>query len=113
MHSLADFVSVQNILQSSLALSISYGLFSDVDDLSLIPYWLQEPFWFLAPPVIQPVRDRRGNPIADRVRVSWGEMENFKCVDYFKIESYDPNHYEDTFAVSEKANKQVHLLPDV
>ena len=24
-----------------------------------------------------------------RVRVSWGQLENFKCVDYFQIEYYE------------------------
>ena len=26
--------------------------------------------------------------VPDRVRVSWGRVENFKCVDYFQIEYY-------------------------
>ena len=31
------------------------------------------------------------------MRLSWGPMENFKCVDYFQVQWYDPYHVEDTF----------------
>jgi hypothetical protein len=27
-----------------------------------------------------------------RVRVSWGRLENFKCVDYFQIEYYEKSN---------------------
>ena len=35
------------------------------------------------------VVDSQGKMVPDRVRVSWGRLENFKCVDYFQIEYYE------------------------
>ena len=36
------------------------------------------------------------------MRVSWGRVENFKCVDYFQIEYFEPNDKPGTFGVSER-----------
>jgi len=62
----------------------------------------QNPFWFLDTPTVVTVVDSDGNMVADRVRVSWGRVENFKCVDYFQIEYFEPNDKPGTFGVSER-----------
>ena len=40
-------------------------------------------------PTVVTVVDSQGKMVPDRVRVSWGRLENFKCVDYFQIEYYE------------------------
>ena len=44
-------------------------------------------FWVR--PTVVTVVDSQGKMVPDRVRVSWGRLENFKCVDYFQIEYYE------------------------
>ena len=39
------------------------------------------------------------------MRVTWGRVQNFKCVDYFQIESWTEEDPEASFAVSEKINR--------
>ena len=49
-------------------------------------------FWthcVFARPTVVTVVDSQGKMVPDRVRVSWGRLENFKCVDYFQIEYYE------------------------
>jgi len=60
----------------------------------------QEPFYFTSKPQINAILDRRGRPIADKVRLSWGPMLNFKCVDYFQVQWYDPYNKEATFMMT-------------
>ena len=31
------------------------------------------------------VFDENGEMVPNKVRVTWGRMENFKCVDYFQV----------------------------
>ena len=38
-----------------------------------------------------------------RVRISWGKMKNFKCVDYFQVEYYQ--HTEGAAKLSDKINR--------
>ena len=45
----------------------------------------QNPFWFVEKPVVVSVFDENGEMIPNKVRVMWGRMENFKCVDYFQV----------------------------
>lgn len=45
----------------------------------------QNPFWFLEKPVVVNVYDENGDTLPNKVRVMWGSMENFKCVDYFQV----------------------------
>ena len=40
-----------------------------------------------------------------RVRVSWGQVENFKCVDYFQIEYYEQSDPAGTAKLSGKINR--------
>ena len=40
-----------------------------------------------------------------RVRVSWGRLENFKCVDYFRIEYYEQNDKAGTLKQSERIDR--------
>ncbi|XP_023347664.1 uncharacterized protein LOC111716439 [Eurytemora carolleeae] len=46
----------------------------------------QTPFWFLSPPLLQPVLDEFGNTIPDRVWIQFGKVHNRKCVDFFRVE---------------------------
>ena len=45
----------------------------------------QNPFWFYEKPVVVNVYDENGDMVANKLRVMWGRMENFKCVDYFQV----------------------------
>ena len=62
----------------------------------------QTPFYFVERPSVVTVVDSSGQMVADRsipnifcvnknfvmlyrVRVSWGRVQNFKCVDYFQV----------------------------
>ena len=39
------------------------------------------------------------------MRVSWGRVQNFQCVDYFQIEYWNEEDPEGSFAVSEVINR--------
>ena len=89
----------------------------------------QNPFYFIDRPSVVTVVDSSGQMVADRseriirdvnmmtmkkrtynvsycrVRVSWGRVQNFKCVDYFQIEYYTEEDPEGSFAVSEIINR--------
>ena len=56
-------------------------------------------------PAVLPVVDKTGRPLSDRVRVTWGQMENQKCVDFFQIEYYQQQDPANTVRLSEKINK--------
>ena len=45
----------------------------------------QNPFWFVEKPMVVSVFDENGEMVPNKVRVTWGRMENFKCVDYFQV----------------------------
>ena len=45
----------------------------------------QNPFWFVEKPMVVSVFDENGEMVANKIRVMWGRMENFKCVDYFQV----------------------------
>ena len=57
-----------------------------------------------------------------QVRVTWGRLQNFKCVDYFQIEYWEQNDKAGTFQASSKMiddnkaakgnNTLVHILGD-
>ena len=51
------------------------------------------------------VVDSSGQMVADRVRVTWGRVQNFKCVDYYQIEYWNEEEPEESFAISEKINR--------
>ena len=40
-----------------------------------------------------------------RVRLSWGNMENFKCVDYFQIQWFDPHNFQETLMTTGKIGR--------
>lgn len=65
----------------------------------------QEPFYFTSAPKINAILDSRGRPVADKVRLSWGQMLNFKCVDYFQVQWYDPYNVADTFMTTGKIGR--------
>lgn len=45
----------------------------------------QNPFWFVEKPDVLSVYDENGEMVPNKIRVVWGRMENFKCVDYFQV----------------------------
>ena len=68
--------------------------------LSLSSCPFQHPFYFLDEPVLQPVLDEFGEALADQVGggqnrtlynmcskvwIQFGEINNIKCVDYFRV----------------------------
>jgi len=53
--------------------------------LSLSSCPFQHPFYFLDEPVLQPVLDEFGEALADQVWIQFGEINNIKCVDYFRV----------------------------
>ena len=48
----------------------------------------QSPFYFLGPPVVENLLDEEGRIRSNKVRVKWGALHNFKCVDYFLVEYF-------------------------
>ena len=46
----------------------------------------QSPFYFLGPPAVENLLDDQGRIMSNKVRVKWGALHNFKCVDYFFVE---------------------------
>ena len=49
----------------------------------------QNPFWFIDKPYADNVYDEiTGEMVANKIRVIWGRLENFQCIDYFKIEYF-------------------------
>jgi len=65
----------------------------------------QNPFYFVDRPSVVTVVDSEGLMVADRVRVSWGRLENFKCVDYFQIEYYVKDDMANTVKLSDRINR--------
>ena len=65
----------------------------------------QNPFYFLERPSVVTVVDSSGQMVADRVRVTWGRVQNFKCVDYYQIEYWNEEEPDESFAISEKINR--------
>ena len=49
--------------------------------------------------------DKAGKVAADRVRVTWGKVDNFKCVDFFQIEYFEQHDPSGTVKMSGKINK--------
>lgn len=48
----------------------------------------QSPFWFVSQPSVEPLYDPEGNMLSNKLRVKWGAMHNFKCIDYFQVEYF-------------------------
>jgi len=48
----------------------------------------QSPFWFMSEPSVESLYDEQGNMLSNKVKVKWGAMHNFKCVDYFQVEFF-------------------------
>ena len=65
----------------------------------------QNPFSFLDLPAVTTVVDKAGKVAPDRVRVTWGKVDNFKCVDFFQIEYYEQQDPSGTVKMSGKINK--------
>ena len=47
----------------------------------------QSPFWFLGRPTVENLLDEEGRIMSNKVRVKWGALHNFKCVDYFLVKT--------------------------
>jgi len=56
----------------------------------------QSPFWFLTRPVVENLLDDEGRILSNKVRVKWGALHNFKCVDYFQVEYHQKDDPENT-----------------
>ena len=64
----------------------------------------QNPFWFYDKPVVVNVYADE-EIIANKVRVMWGRMENFKCVDYFQVEYFQRLNPQETVAMTQRINR--------
>jgi hypothetical protein len=64
----------------------------------------QNPFWFIDRPTADSVYDENGDMVANKIRVMWGKLENFKCIDYFQIEYFK--------RTSDEANNQILDITD-
>ena len=73
--------------------------------LSLAGCPFQNPFWFYEKPVVVNKFDEKGDIVANTVRVMWGNMENFKCVDYFQVEYFQRLNPEQTVAMTQRINR--------
>ena len=51
------------------------------------------------------VVDSQGKMVPDRVRVSWGRLENFKCVDYFQVEYFQRKNPAGTVQMTPRINR--------
>ena len=65
----------------------------------------QNPFWFYDKPVVVNKYDESGEIVANTIRVMWGRMENFKCVDYFQVEYFQRLNPEQTVAMTPRINR--------
>ena len=65
----------------------------------------QNPFWFYEKPVVVNVFDENGEMLANKLRVMWGRMENFKCVDYFQVEYFQRLNPVQTVQMTPRINR--------
>jgi hypothetical protein len=65
----------------------------------------QNPFWFYDKPVVVNKFDENGEIVANTIRLMWGRMENFKCVDYFQVEYFQRLNPEETVAMTQRVNR--------
>ncbi len=65
----------------------------------------QNPFWFVEKPIVLPVPDDNGQVMPNRVNIMWGQLENFKCVDYFQVEYFQRLNPQRTVRMSPKINR--------
>jgi len=68
----------------------------------------QSPFWFLEEPRVESLYDDEGQMLSNKVRVLWGKVHNFKCVDYFQVEYFQKLHPDDTTKKSNKIDRHLH-----
>ena len=66
----------------------------------------QNPFWFIDKPSASNVFDENGEMVPNKIRVIWGRMENFECVDYFQIEYLRQTDPSQTLHVSRKIDRR-------
>ena len=65
----------------------------------------QNPFWFYDKPVVVNVYDENGDMVANKIRLMWGRMENFKCVDYFQVEYFQRLNPMETVDMTQRINR--------
>ena len=65
----------------------------------------QNPFWFIEKPMVVDVRDEAGQVVPNKIRLMWGRMENFKCVDYFQVEYFQRLNPSGTVQLSPRINR--------
>ena len=76
----------------------------------------QNPFWFVEKPLVVAVQDEQGLTVPNRVRIMWGRMENFKCVDYFQVEYFQRLNPGATVQMTPRINRhrrsfEIEVLP--
>ena len=71
----------------------------------MVDTWSRDPVLTCGWSSVVTVVDKDGKVAADRVRVTWGKVDNFKCVDFFQIEYYEDHDPVNTVQMSGKINK--------
>ena len=76
----------------------------------------QNPFWFVEKPIVVAVTDEMGETVPNKIRVMWGRMENFKCVDYFQVEYFQRQNPAGTLLRTARINRhrrsvEIEVLP--
>ena len=71
----------------------------------MVDAWSRDPVLTCDWSSVVTVVDKDGKVAADRVRVTWGKVDNFKCVDFFQIEYYEDHDPVNTVQMSGKINK--------
>ncbi len=66
--------------------------------------------------MVVPVTDETGAIRPDRIRIMWGRMENFKCVDYFQVEYFQRLAPQSTVQMTPRINRhrrsmEIEVLP--
>jgi len=67
----------------------------------------QSPFWFLDQPRVESLYDDEGNMLSNKVRVIWGELHNFKCVDYFQVKFFQKLDPDNTVTLSTRIDRHM------
>ncbi|TRY69072.1 hypothetical protein TCAL_15078 [Tigriopus californicus] len=77
--------------------------------LQICPSWsgcpFQNPFWFAEKPMVVPVLDEQNSVVPNKIRLMWGRMENFKCVDYFQVEYFQRQNPGGTVQMTSRINR--------
>lgn len=91
-------------LQAQNAWAVLFTLIT-ISDLGWSGCPFQNPFWFVEKPMVVAITDDNNQIVPNRVRIMWGRMENFKCVDYFQVEYFQSANPTQTVQMTPRINR--------